>query len=131
MATELKSIAQQLIDQANAVFMRLDQLQDQLTRATQSELQLSQPKKGNISRAKLLLVINNKIGQFVKPSSTYRVRDLRKYCEPFLLPFLTSADCALDSDNRPFWHGRFDYAHKDVARELGYQVTSNGVWRVP
>lgn len=96
-------------------------------RATISEL--DERPSGKISRSKLLCVINEFLPGYAQDRETYRVSEFRRHCEPHLNGFLGKEDFEKDCDNRPKWHGRFDYAHKDVAIHLGFSVASNGSYR--
>jgi len=84
---------------------------------------------GKISRGKLLCVISELLPNYAQNLETYRVSELRRYCEPRLSSLLGKEDLEKDCDNRPKWHGRFDYAHKEAASHLGFLVSSNGVYR--
>jgi hypothetical protein len=106
----------------------LDRLPGEST-PSQSDLDFCQLLPGKVVRTVLVDLIGVELRAFAKDRPSYKVSEFRRHCEPLLAGHLRQGDVMTDSDGRPMWHGRFDYAHKQVAVDiLGFTTAGDGTY---
>lgn len=121
---ELEDLRRQLIDFVNQA---IDKAAAK-TLFVQPVLALSKLPPGKMKRATLISIIALTYEDFIKTRGQYDVRELREHCNPLLTRHFCSEDLELDSDRVPRWHGRFAYAHKQIATDNGYLHARDGIY---
>jgi hypothetical protein len=111
--------------QAYVLLQSLSDLKDALSQSIGEQKKSLPPTK--LSRAQLIMVITQHLEPFAPAGTIYKIKDFRDHCEPYYP--LGEKDLAVDSDGCPKWWGRFNYAHNQIAEQMGYQRRGDqGLW---